>query len=230
MGLILNIDTSSKYCSVALAQDGEILSGFESSQEMDHSVSLAPFVEKALSSAKKEGLKLDAVSVIGGPGSYTGLRIGLSMAKGLAFSLNVPLIILSSLQVITVRAMFSYPDLTGNETIIPMLDAGRMEVYAGVYDCSLKPRQEECPIILDEKSFSDYFNDDVIIFAGNGSEKFKSVYGSTNAIWLGSLLPHAKYMATLSEKMFREKDFSDIAYSSPRYLKEYKTTQSKSRI
>lgn len=230
MGLILNIDTSSKYCSVALAKDGEIVFGLESSKEMDHSSSLAPFVEKALAAAKERGEKLEAVSVIIGPGSYTGLRIGLSLAKGLAYSLSIPLITLSALQVMAVQAIFTYPEFEGDEIIVSMMDAGRMEVYEGIYDAALKLLKEEAPEILDEKSFLEISEDKKVIFAGDGVSKFKDLYGGKNAVWLENVRPHAKYMVSLSEKFFSEKKFSDIAYSVPRYLKEYKATQSKNRL
>ena len=148
MGVILNIDTSSKFCSVSAAMHGEIIFGIESAEEMDHSKTLAQFVKKALSKLKEKGLKLDAVAVVQGPGSYTGLRIGLSLAKGLSFSMNIPLITLSSLEVLTVRAIFSYPEIEGDELIIPMLDAGRMEVYTGLYDCSLNKLIDEIENML----------------------------------------------------------------------------------
>ena len=131
---ILNIDTSSDFGSVALAKDGEILLGFESGEKMDHSKSLGPFIEKCLGYLRENGENLDAVSVIKGPGSYTGLRIGLSMAKGLAFGLSVPLIALSALKVMAVRTLFSDNNFQGNELIVPLLDAGRMEVYAAVFN------------------------------------------------------------------------------------------------
>ena len=230
MALILNIETSSSICSVALAKDGEILLGFESSKEMDHSISLAPFVKKCIDFVKGKEEKLDAVSVSAGPGSYTGLRIGMSLAKGLAFGMNIPLITLSSLQILVVRAIFSYENFEGDEIIIPMIDARRMEVYAGVFDSSLHAVEEEKPIILDELSLNEYKDGSKVLFIGNGTEKFRPLFISGNAVWLGNHLPHAKYMVSLSELYYRRKQFSDIAYSVPFYLKEYQTTKPKSRI
>lgn len=230
MAVILNIDTSSSICSVALAKDGEIIMGLESSQKMDHSTSLAPFVEKCLEKLRQEKEKLDAVSVTIGPGSYTGLRIGLSMAKGIAFGSDIPLITLSSLLVMAVRAIFTYPDFSGEELIVPMMDARRMEVYTGIYDSALQNVSAEEAMILDENSFSQLPNEKTILFIGDGTEKFKNIYKNPSAIWLGDKMPHARYMVALSEKFYREKRFSDIAYSVPSYLKEYQTTKSKNKI
>lgn len=230
MANILNIDTSSSICSVAVAIDGEIAFGLESSKKMDHSTSLAPFLEKCMDFIKDKELKLDAVCVSNGPGSYTGLRIGLSMAKGIAFGLDIPLITLSSLEVMAVRAIFSYHDFNGDEYIIPMIDARRMEVYTGVFDSALNLVKPETALILDENSFDDLKSHGKILFIGDGTEKFKDLYGGGNALWLGGGMPHAKYMVTLAEKKYKEKQFSDVAYTVPSYLKEYQTTQPKNRI
>lgn len=230
MANILNIDTSSNLCSVAISKDGEIVTGFESTNKMDHSVSLAPFIEKCLESLKENNEKPEAVSVSNGPGSYTGLRIGLSMAKGIAYALNIPLITLSSLEIMAVRALFSYPELEGDELIVPMIDARRMEVYTCAYECSLNKIIPEEAMILDEDSLKELCDRRKVLFIGDGTTKFNSLYKGTNAIWLGEKMPHAKYMPALSEKYFREKNFSDLAYTVPYYLKEYKTTLSKKRL
>lgn len=230
MAKILNIETSSKHCSVALAIDGEIVRGFESKEEMDHSISLAPFVEDCMKYLNDNNLKLDAVCVTDGPGSYTGIRIGLSMAKGLAFSLDIPLITLSSLEVLAVRAIFTYHNFYGDETIVPMIDARRMEVYTTVFDSGLKRKMDEKALVLNENSYFDIFKDKKILFIGDGSDKFKELYGGDNAIWIENGMPHAKFMVTLAEKRLKESKFADVAYSSPRYLKEYQATQSKPRL
>lgn len=230
MAVIINIDTSSPICSVALAIDGEIVLGLESSQQMDHSASLAPYVKKCLDYLKDKGIKLDAVSVAVGPGSYTGLRIGLSLAKGLAFGMSIPMIALSSLQILSVRAIFSYHDFAGDELIVPMVDARRLEVFTGVYDSALQKIIPEQPLILDENSFWELYEKEKVLFIGDGSEKFKNLYKGENAVWLGARLSHAKFMVTLSEKLFRNNQFSDIAYTVPNYLKEYQTTTPKCKI
>lgn len=230
MANIFNIETSSLQCSVSIAKDGETIFGFESSKEMDHSVSLAPFIEKCLDFLKDRKETLDAVSVSNGPGSYTGLRIGLSMAKGIAFALDIPLITLSSLEILAVRAIFTYPDFEGDELIVPMIDARRMEVYTAVYDSGLNLHLAPQAKILEEDSFSNFYDASKMLFIGNGSEKFKKLYKSNNAVWLGKGMPHAKFMASLSEKYYRDKRFADTAYATPFYLKDYQTTVSKKNI
>lgn len=230
MANILNIDTSASQCSVAVSKDGVVVMGLESSKKMDSSSSLAPFVKQCLDFMRDHGERLEAVSVTYGPGSYTGLRIGLSMAKGIAFGLDIPLIAISSLEVMAVRAIFTYPDINGDEIIVPMMDARRMEVFTGVYDSSLKMLQPEGPLILDEKSLSNLKEKGKVIFIGDGTPKFQNLYSGTNGIWLGEGMPHAKYMAPLSEKYYREQKFSDVAYTVPNYLKEYQTTSPKNKI
>lgn len=230
MAKILNIDTSSHFCSVALAQDAEIVLGYESPKQMDHSSSLAPLVEKVLAYLRERNEKLDAVAVTSGPGSYTGLRIGLSLAKGLVFGFDIPLITLSSLEVMAVRAIFSYTEFQGNELVIPMMDARRMEVYTAVFNSDLSLLKKEAPLILDESSLRDLDEDKTKIFIGDGTEKFKDLYKGKNVIWLGNQMGHAKYMTVLSEKKFRAKDFSDVAYSVPNYLKEYMVTTPKNHL
>ena len=230
MGRIINIDTSSKKCSVALAIDGEIVMGLESKKEMDHAAILAPFIDECVRYAKNNNFKLDAVSVTDGPGSYTGLRIGLSMAKGLAYSLDIPLVTISSLEVIAVRAIFSYPDISGTEIIVPMIDARRMEVYTTFFNSCLKREMEEKALILDENSFDNLYQFSKVLFIGDGSLKFQGIYQGKNGVWLGNGMPHAKYMVTLAEKKFNNGEFADLAYSVPRYLKEYQITVAKSRL
>lgn len=230
MANILNIETSSTTCSVALAEDGAIKVGLESTEGMNHAEMLAPFVDKCMQYLKENSEKLDAVAVSAGPGSYTGLRIGYSLAKGLAFSLDIPLIALPTLKVLAVKAMFSRFDWEGDEIIIPMVDARRMEVYTAAYDFSLNQLSKEEPMILDENSYSEFMNRRKVIFVGDGSLKFKDLYKGDNSIWIEGTPPHARDMVALSEKFYRDGDFADIAYSTPRYLKEYQTTVAKSRL
>ena len=220
MAVIINIETSSKVCSVALSKDGVIEFELEDSTGMKHAECLAPFVEKCVAEAKRKDYAIDAVAVSLGPGSYTGLRIGLSLAKGLAFSLGVPLIGLSTLKILSVKAMFRNMLWEGDEIIMGMVDARRMEVFAGGYDFSLKEVVKEGPEILTEDSFSQLYPYRKVIFIGDGSEKFKELYKGDNAVWLGNLYPHARDMIALSEKCFRENDFIDTAYSTPNNLKE----------
>ena len=230
MSTILNIETSGKTCSVALTREGVLEFDLENSDGMKHAELLAPFVERAMEEVKRKEWKLDAVAVSIGPGSYTGLRIGLSLAKGLAFSLGVPLIGVSTLKILAVKAMFRNFNFTGEEILAPMIDARRMEVFTGAYDFALNALEGPAPMILDENSYASLLAEREVWFMGDGSEKAKEVIKSPNAHWIDGLNPMAKDMFALSEKAFREGDFLDIAYSVPEYLKEYQTTTPKCKI
>lgn len=227
MSTILNIETSGKICSVALTRDGVVEFNIDDREGMKHAEKLAPFVEKAMAELKRKEWTLDAVAVSIGPGSYTGLRIGLSLGKGLAFSLSVPLIGVNTLKILAVKAMFGNYPFTGEELLVPMIDARRMEVFTGVYDFALNSCIPEGPMILDSDSLSEFLKDHQVWIMGDGAEKAKNVITSPNAHWIDNLLPMAKDMIALSEKAFRERDFIDVAYSEPQYLKEYQTTTPK---
>ena len=230
MATILNIETSGKICSVALTRDGVLEFNQENNDGMKHAELLAPFVERAMEEVKRKEWQVDAIAVSIGPGSYTGLRIGLSLAKGLAFSLGVPLIGVSTLKILAVKAMFRNFDFTGEEILSPMRDARRMEVFTGAYDFSLNEVETPGAKILDNNSFASLLANKQVWFMGDGSSKAKEVIKSPNAHWIDNLYPMAKDMLALSEKAFRENDFLDIAYSVPEYLKEYQTTTPKAKI
>lgn len=230
MATILNIETSGKICSVAISKDGAIEYQLEDHEGMRHAEVLAPFVEKCMEELKRKEDKLDAVAVSIGPGSYTGLRIGLSLAKGVAFSRDLPLIGVSTLQILAVKAMFRSFDFTGEELLVPMIDARRMEVFTGVYDFALNEVETPGPKILDEDSWKELLETKKMIFIGDGSDKAKEVIKSPNAVWIPGLVPVARDMLALSEKYYREGRFIDIAYSTPEYLKEYQTTTPKKKI
>lgn len=230
MATILNIETSGKICSVALTKDGVLEFDLENSDGMKHAELLAPYVERAMEEVKRKEWKLDAVAVSIGPGSYTGLRIGLSLAKGLAFSLGIPLIGVSTLKILAVKAMFRNFNFTGKEILVPMIDARRMEVFTGALDFSLNYVDGPGAMILYDNSYASLLTDKELWFMGDGAEKAKAVIKSPNAHWMDGLNPMAKDMMALSEKAFREEDFLDIAYSVPEYLKEYQTTVAKPKI
>lgn len=228
---ILNIETSGKICSVALTRDGALEMQLDDREGMQHANRLAPFVERCMEELKRKEEKLDAVAVSLGPGSYTGLRIGLSLAKGLAFSLGIPLIGVDTLKIIAVKAMFRSMDWTGEEVLVPMVDARRMEVFTAPFDFALNPLAEPGPMILDENSFSELLSAGRhLYFIGDGAEKAKKVIDHPNAHWIDGLLPQAKDMLALSEKALREEYFIDIAYSTPNYLKAYQTTTPKNHL
>lgn len=230
MATILNIETSSKFCSVALTRDGNIEFHIEDTEGMNHAKALGPYVEQCMAELKRKELKLDAVAVSLGPGSYTGLRIGLSMAKGLCFALDVPLIGISTLKTLAVKAMFKHFDFTGEELLAPMIDARRMEVYTAIYDFALNEVMPPQPLIVDSDSYSEWLKKGKVAFMGNATEKCKDVIKGENVIWAGNYEPFAIDMLALSEKAFREGDFIDTAYSVPEYLKEYEAVVGKNKV
>lgn len=221
---ILNIETSAKTCSVAVSQDGLIICEREESKEMQHAVCLAPFVEECLDEIKNKDISLDAIAVSLGPGSYTGLRIGLSLAKGLAFGMKLPLIGISTLELLAVKAMFRNHNWQGTEILLPMIDARRMEVFTGAFNFSLKSLLPAGPLILDETSYSGLPEGKEVWFFGDGSDKAVELLEKKGFHHISGLNPHARDMMALSEKAYKEGRFLDIAYSVPEYLKEYQTT------
>lgn len=229
MAIILNIESSGPTCSVALTGDGELLLQQIDDNGMNHAKVMAPFIEKALSELKRRELKLDAVAVSIGPGSYTGLRIGLSMAKGLCFGDEIPLIGIPTLQILAVKAMFRSMDWEGDEILLPMLDARRMEVYTAAFDFGLNEVLSTRPLILEKDSFEE-LNGKRVIVMGSGSEKAKEFYGDKDWTWLEGIRPFASDMTALSERAYRNGDFLDLAYSTPLYLKEYEAKVSKNKV
>lgn len=226
--MILNIETSSRICSVALCENGETVFERQSAPEMEHSVLLGPYVEECMDWLKMRDRQLDAVAVSIGPGSYTGLRIGLSLAKGLCFSLNIPLIGVSTLEILAVKAMFSPKAKCDGELLVPMMDARRMEVYTAVYDFALNALMAPQPLILDEVSYKE-FSGKRLLFIGDAVEKAKKVVKIENCEWIEAY-PLAKDMNALSEKAFRQQRFLDLAYSTPEYLKNFQATTPKARL
>lgn len=226
MSNILSIETSGKFCSVSLIHEGLAEFNKEDDIEMNHAVAIGPFVEECMKEAKKREWKIDAVAVSMGPGSYTGLRIGLSMAKGLCFALDVPLIGVSTLKLLAVKAMFRNMEWQGDEILMPMIDARRMEVYTAAYDFRLDEVIRPQPLILNEEMPGLLPEGKEIYFIGDGSEKSKEVLKGERFHWLGNVSPKASDMTALAEKAFREGDFIDLAYSVPEYLKEYEARKS----
>lgn len=230
MSAILLIETSSSVCSVAVSVDGEILYHVESNEPMQHARRLAIYVDKALNEMALREISLGAVAVSLGPGSYTGLRIGLSLAKGLCFAKDIPLIGISTLELLVVKAMLALNESEGDEIIVPMIDARRMEIYTGAYNLSLDPVILPKSVILDNYSFESLSDRRRVVFVGNGVNKAKDVIKLDNSEFLSDRMPVAMDMAPLAEKKLREKDFIDIAYSVPEYLKEYQATIPKNKV
>lgn len=233
MAVILNIETSSSVCSVALTADGLVINHYEDFAGRNHASCLSGFVKRSLDDGASKGLHPDAVAVSMGPGSYTGLRIGLSEAKGLAFALDIPLIGVDTLQIMAVNVMFS-PDADPDALFAPMVDARRMEVFTGVYDWTLQAEVTPRPMILENETdiepLRKILTDRKVMIFGSGSEKACTVFTEPTAIFVPDIEPLAVDMLALSERAFAAGDFIDTAYSTPYYLKEFQATKPKSRL
>lgn len=230
MAVILNIDTSTDVCSVALTAEGGILCHREDFTGRNHAALLSGFIKDCLDRLRELELKLDAVAVSMGPGSYTGLRIGLSEAKGLAFALGIPLIGVDTLKLLAVSVMFSGREIPENALYAPMIDARRMEVFTAVYDSALTPLMEPQPLILDADSYASFLNEASVMFFGNGSDKARELISSPNAEFIADIKPLAVDMLALSELAWSRREFLDLAYSTPWYRKEFQATVAKPKI
>ncbi len=232
MPTILNIDTSTEVCSAALTSEGAILTHFEEFSGRNHAAVLSDFVKGCLDHLRAHEMKLDAVGVSLGPGSYTSLRIGLSEAKGLAYALDTPLIGVDTLQLMCVGVMFNNEILDPDTIFIPMIDARRMEVYTAVYDFSLTPLIEPRPLILDENTSATLLaSERPALFFGNGAAKARELMERRpNATFIADVKPLATDMLALSDKAYREGRFLDLAYSVPTYLKDFQATKPKSLL
>jgi tRNA threonylcarbamoyladenosine biosynthesis protein TsaB len=231
LALILNLETATTACSVALAKDGELLALKEINGDYSHAENLTVFIENVLQQANLTLADVDAIAVSKGPGSYTGLRIGVSAAKGLCYSLNKPLIAIDTLQHLSLSVSSNYLSQCYPEPVegqhstflfCPMIDARRMEVYCAIYDSSLTCVKETAAEIIDEQSFFGVLAKNKIIFFGNGAAKCKSILSkNANAIFIDDVELSAKNMISLSEKAFTKKQFEDVAYFEPYYLKDF---------
>lgn len=231
MATILNIETSTEVCSVALTSEGQVLDHRENYEGQTHATLLSQYVKDMLDYAHSREIKLDAVAVSIGPGSYTGLRIGLSEAKGLAFGMQVPLIGVNTLKLLTVSTMFHHFMDEEKLLYVPMIDARRMEVYTAAYNTALEPVLEPQAMILDEGSFAELVSQGyTLVVMGNGSDKSRQVLKNENFRFVEGVKPVAVDMLALSEKAFREQDFIDVAYSTPLYLKDFQATKPKNPI
>lgn len=226
MATILNIETSTDVCSVALTHEGGVLTQRYDDGGRNHARLVSGFIKECLDHAREHELKVDAVAVSLGPGSYTGLRIGLSEAKGLAYALDVPLIGVETLKLLAVQAMFSV-DYQGEPFFAPMIDARRMEVYTAVYNLSLETVEEAHPLILDSGSLSEIAAKGEVVICGNGASKAAEVIENPNVRFIDGIKPLAADMLALAEKAWHNREFIDIAYSTPLYVKEFMATKPK---
>ncbi|MEN8912717.1 MAG: tRNA (adenosine(37)-N6)-threonylcarbamoyltransferase complex dimerization subunit type 1 TsaB [Polaribacter sp.] len=216
MAIILNIETATKNCSVSIANNGAVLVLKELNDlNYSHAEKLHPFINAALKEANLTINEIDAVAVSKGPGSYTGLRIGVSAAKGICFAIDKPLISIDTL------TSLSNAISIDAGVVVPMLDARRMEVYAAVFSADNKAIREIKAEIIDTHSFSDYLEKGNVYFLGDGAKKCQPILTHKNAVFVADKFPSAKEMATLSFEKFQQHQFEDVAYFEPFYLKDF---------
>lgn len=229
MAVILNIETSADVCSAALTTEGQILVHDEDFGGRNHAALISGYVKHCLDFAADHEMRLDAVAVSLGPGSYTGLRIGLSEAKGLAYALDVPLIGISTLELLATRVMFSTLDIDPEAIFVPMIDARRMEVYTAAYDFALTPLIQPQPLILDADSYRELTDTGrPVLFFGNGSDKARPLLETRpGAVFVPEVQPLAVDMVALAELKWSRREFLDLAYSTPEYLKDFQATKPK---
>ena len=221
MSCILNIETSTDVCSVAISDNGQVVFNKEDHSGPNHAVKLGVYVDEALSFIDAHGIPLEAVAVSCGPGSYTGLRIGVSMAKGICYGRDVKLISIPTLELMAVPVLLGEHPAEEDALIVPMLDARRMEVYAKVMDRALKEVRPIQADIVDADTYKEYLDRGTVYFFGNGAEKCMEVINHPNARLVKGIEPLAKNMAPLAEKRFVEGKFEDVAYFVPFYLKDF---------
>ena len=223
MALILNIDTAVDAASVCLAKDGDILTIAKNEKQKDHAAWLHIAIKNILEKNNLEMSAVDAVAITAGPGSYTGLRIGLAAAKGICYALHKPLICLNTLEVMAAAAKnVNDPCVEGADLLCPMIDARRMEVFTAVYDKELRIIKEPSAMELNENSFDKELEVKSICFLGNGSGKFRALINNSNALF-SDVNMDAAAMVPLSDKKFLCNEFADLAYAGPLYLKEFYT-------
>lgn len=221
MSCILHIETATDACSVAVSQDGALIFQQAEMQGPSAAQRLGGMVDEALSFTDNHAIPFDGVAVSKGPGSYTGLRIGVSMAKGVCYARNLPLIALSTLEVMCVPVLLVNDELPDDSLLCPMIDARRMEVYTSLYTRGLEQRMPVTPMVIDSNSFAEQLDSHPIYFFGNGSAKCEEVIRHPNAHFIPNIVPLAKWMSPLAEKAYARAQFEDVAYFEPFYLKEF---------
>lgn len=227
MALILNIDTATEVCSVALAENGEIRESREDREGMNHSVLLGVFVDEVLKHFGCRVADLDAVAVSMGPGSYTGLRIGVSLAKGLCYAAERPLIAVSTLASMTDHVVRT---AGGEGVYCPMIDARRMEVYTALYSPSGEIIRDVHAAVITPESFREELEQQRLYFFGNGSDKVREVITHPNAVFIPGIYTSACHLAGLAERAWERQEFVDVAYFEPFYLKDFVATTPKKRL
>ncbi len=232
MSRILHIETSTAASSVALSEDGDVIFAKEQKEGNSHSVTCAAYVKEALSFVVSHAISLDAVAVSEGPGSYTGLRIGYSVAKGVAYGLGVPLVAVSTLQVLAVPLLLYHDEIEDDALFVPMIDARRMEVYTAVFDRSLRTIEEVQAKVVEDGNgtYDKYLYERPVYFFGDGATKCQAVIRHPNAHFVPDVLPLARNMCPLAERKVVCGEYADVAYSAPFYLKDFVATTPKRMV
>lgn len=226
MSCILNIETSTDVCSVSVSQDGACIFSQEDHDGPNHAVKLGTFVDEALSFADSHAIPLDAVAVSCGPGSYTGLRIGASMAKGICFGQDLKLIAVPTLELMAVPVLLR-EEVEDGALLCPMIDARRMEVYSAVYDRALHEVRGIQADVVDAETYREYLDRGPVYFFGNGAEKCMEVINHPNARLIKGVEPLAKWMFPIAERRIAQEKYEDVAYFVPFYLKDFVAHQPK---
>ena len=221
MATILHIETSTEVCSVAVSQDGLCVFEREDREGPNHAVKSGVFIDEALSHIDSQLLTLDAVAVSGGPGSYTGLRIGVSTAKGVCFGRDAQLISVPTLEVLCVPVLLQEKVKEDDALLCPMLDARRMEVYAALFDRSLREVRPTQADIVDGDTYRAFLDERPVYYFGNGAAKCMEVINHPNARFIEGVVPLARWMFPLAERRFFDQKFEDVAYFEPFYLKDF---------
>lgn len=227
MSCILNIETSTDVCSVAVSENGTCIMELQEHSGPNHAERLGTFVDEALSFADSHAIPLDAVAVSCGPGSYTGLRIGVSMAKGICYGHNVKLLAVPTLELLSVPVLLHHEEIEDGALLIPMLDARRMEVYSQVFTRGLKEVRPIQADVVDEHSYREYLDKGPVYFFGNGADKCKEIIEHPNAHFIEGIEPLAKNMFPLAEKRMAMEQYEDVAYFVPFYLKDFVAKKAK---
>ena len=226
MSCILNIETSTDVCSVSVSKDGACIFSQEDHEGPNHAVKLGTFVDEALSFADSHAIPLDAVAVSCGPGSYTGLRIGASMAKGICFGQDLKLIAVPTLELMAVPVLLR-EEVEEGALLCPMIDARRMEVYSAVYDRALHEVRGIQADVVDAETYREYLDRGPVYFFGNGAEKCMEVINHPNARLIKGVEPLAKWMFPIAERRIAQEKDEDVAYFVPCYLKDFVAHQPK---
>ena len=220
MAYLLAIETSTEICSIALGDNSQCIALVESDKENSHAEKIMLFVDEVLRQAKIRPSDLDAICLSEGPGSYTGLRIGTSSAKGLCYALNIPLIAVSTLQSMAWGSREQHPNYN---QYCPMIDARRMEVYSAVYGSDLQIITPSTNVIVDENAYNEFLQSDIVVFSGNAVEKTKALLSSNGNAVFAETKTSAHYLLGLGYEKYKRQDFVDTAYFEPFYLKEFQS-------